>query len=558
MSFANATNFNLIFNILTVVESLVVGFFVALCLTVVGKKFFQIIQQSNYEKTDFKRWLKRKGNVYKTKLPILFMLTFLVYLLISIALGFLSFNWIGYLCVAFLGFFTLILAFGDKKHKDKIPLKITSRIKRLVVCYFIFTFIFAFLAIYLGEYIINCIVEVKLFYHLRFSFSLILVLVVPNIVILANQVAKPFEKIYSKKYYVSCENKLNQNKNLIKIAVTGSYGKTTVKNLLHSILSVKYKVLSSPKSFNTPLGVCRTVNDGLDETFDVFICEMGARNRGDILELCNLVNPNCGIITGVCAQHIDTFKTIDNVVKTKAELIEFLSGKKVVVSADNEYCLKMGEFNPNCQVITAGLNDQAKVFAQDVEVSEKGSSFVLNINGRKLPCKTKLLGEHNVSNICLAVALAVELGLSDEEICQGIANISPIEHRLCVVENDKGFTIIDDSYNCNVVGYKVAIDVCLKFSNSLIVITPGLVEMGDIEEKENYNFGKYLSGFAKKVVLVGSYGAYNVRLGLLENGFNFNDIIMCKTLDEAKEKLGEIVSEGDVVLFENDLPDRFL
>jgi UDP-N-acetylmuramoyl-tripeptide--D-alanyl-D-alanine ligase len=197
-------------------------------------------------------------------------------------------------------------------------------------------------------------------------------------------------------------------------------------------------------------------------------------------------------------------------------------------------------------------------YATDVKRDENGMMFTLNLKGEEpIECHTVLLGTHSVKNICLASAVAKDLGLTKEEIRTGISRIKAIGHRLELVPNNKGIVIIDDSYNSNQDGASAAMEVLSSFEGRKIVLTPGLVELGKEENVANFNFGKTLAKHADKVIVIGKHNAEMIINGLIEGGMNRENISFCKTLNKGNELLNETLREGDVVLFENDLPDNY-
>ena len=287
---------------------------------------------------------------------------------------------------------------------------------------------------------------------------------------------------------------------------------------------------------------------------------MGARQIGDIKELTEIVKPSIAVITGITSQHLETFRKIDNVIKTKYELIEHLEeGGKAFFSHDNDYTMEMFKKCPHEKHIAGIKNTLSnEVYADNIKYTDKGTSFTLHINGEKQSCITSLLGSHNVSNICLASSVACSLGLTLSEICSAIPKIKPIKHRMELVEGNNGVIIIDDSYNANAEGVKSAIKVLSEFGGKKYVVTPGIVELGIKENEINFMLGVGLSKVCDGVILVGRARALKIREGLLMSGFDDSKIFMVAGLEEAKAKIQEIAKEGDVVLFENDLPDRYL
>ena len=359
-------------------------------------------------------------------------------------------------------------------------------------------------------------------------------------------------------HYVNvAKTKISKSK-VLRIGITGSYGKTSVKEMLQTILSQKFRVLATPSSYNTPMGIALAVKK-LDSTHDIFIAEMGARAKGDIRDLCQIVKPNIGVVTGINSQHLETFGNIENTKNTKYELFENLAhGGVGFFSSDNEHTLEISNRFSNEKHL-AGISDSnSLVSATDIVIDGKGTTFMLCIKGEEpVKCRTVLLGKHSISNICLASAVAYKLGMTKEEISQGINRIQSIDHRLELMPNNKNIVIIDDSYNSNADGVKAAMEVLDLFEGRKIILTPGLVELGSQENIANFEMGKLLSKHADMVFVIGKHNAETLINGLIEGGFNRENIRFAKSLKKGNEQLNEILTEGDVVLFENDLPDNY-
>ena len=389
-----------------------------------------------------------------------------------------------------------------------------------------------------------------------------LTLAMPLNMIIANFIGSPTETYINEKYIKKAYKKLNKKeyKDLIKIGITGSYGKTSTKFILATILGEKYNVLATPGSYNTTMGNVRVIREMLKEEHQVFISEMGARKKGDIREICNFVNPNIGIITSIGEQHLDTFKNIQNIQKTKGELLDGVGAEGAIfLPKDNNYCFELYKKDSHKNKFIFSTTDKASdIYSKDIKVSCEGSTFtVVSSKNGEYTCTTKLLGEHNVQNIIGAIAIAEYLGLSKEEIILGVSKIKPIEHRLQIIPSANGTIVIDDAFNKNPEGSKRAIDVLSKFDGRKIIITPGMVELGEKEKELNKEFGKEMANVLDIVILIGISRSKPIEDGLVENGFNKDNIYIVKDLNEATKKLSEITKQGDVILFENDLPDSY-
>ena len=382
-------------------------------------------------------------------------------------------------------------------------------------------------------------------------------LLLPWIVALAGVLALPIEKLIFHLYFKDAEKKLLENPRLIRIGITGSYGKTSTKFILAEILSQKYNVLATPASFNTPMGVTRIIRERLTPAHQVFIGEMGARHVGEIKELSNLVHPAIGILTAVGPQHLDTFKSIERIEKTKYELIDALpqDGLGVFLN-DDGIVYKLYEKTGKPKMLAG--KEGADAWASDVSVSPQGSHFTLRLGDwEPFECTTPLLGRHNIGNICAACCVAKHLGLNREQIQRGIQQLKPVEHRLQLLKTAGGVTVIDDAFNTNPTSSKEALKVLSSFPGRRVIVTPGMVELGAEEARYNEEFGQAMADAVDVAVLVGKRHTEPIQKGLTEKGFPPESIHVVASLDEAIRVVNGILRPGDVVMYENDLPDHY-
>ena len=264
-------------------------------------------------------------------------------------------------------------------------------------------------------------------------------------------------------------------------------------------------------------------------------------------------------MTGINNQHLETFGSLENTKDTKFELFEGLAPNgEGFFEVGNEGAKELyNRFNGKKYGV--GLdNDQNFVNATNIVIDERGTSFLLKIDQEEpVECTTVLLGKHAVKNICLAAAVAYKIGMTPQEIASGINRIQTIMHRLELRPNNRNIIIIDDSYNSNEDGVQAAMEALSTFKGRKIVVTPGLVELGKMENVLNLEFGKTLAKHADLVFVIGKHNAEMLVSGLLEGGMNKENIKFAKTLNKGNEELNKILKEGDVVLFENDLPDNY-
>lgn len=429
------------------------------------------------------------------------------------------------------------LSFGDKNR-----LQFTKRMIRFVVLYFLIIY---------GLLVIIC--KFSPHWALIILNFIVIFLFTPILIVIVHYIIWPLEHLI-KCYYIQKASKKLGNKKIIKIGITGSYGKTSTKNILAQILEKEYKVCVTPASYNTEMGICKTVLENLDDE-DVFIAEMGARHIGDIKKLCKIVKPQHAILTTVGKQHIETFKTLENIEKTKFELLDNLQrGGFAVINGDSPSNIKL--YN-NCTVPKfLTCKEGGFAYATDEHIDKTGSAFTLVIDGTRLPLKTKLLGKCNIDNIVSACALAYLLGVSLEDIKSAVASLEPTPHRLQLISKGK-ICIIDDSYNSNVVGSAEALKVLSCFEGRKIVITPGFVEMGQDQSMANFKFGGLIADSADYVIVMNETNKNDLLSGLISHNFKQNHIFFAKTRQEQQNLIKKLTCENCVILFENDLPDNF-
>ena len=348
--------------------------------------------------------------------------------------------------------------------------------------------------------------------------------------------------------------------NLDVIGITGSYGKTSSKNILSDILNVKYNALPSPKNFNTPYGLIITVNNHLDKFDDILIAEMGAYKKGEIKELCDLVKPKYGILTKIGTAHIEIFGSQKNIQEGKFELIESLPSNGVGVLNGDDDLQRSYDLKNNCKIVWIGIkSDDVDVKASNIKITKDGTEFDVIFKGdkNKYHFKTRLLGYNNIYNILASLALAREFSLSIEQMQKAVLNVKSVEHRL-ELRKAGNITYIDDSYNSNPVGSKMALDVLSEMDGLRIIMTPGMVELGDKSYELNKEFGKYMKDKCDIVILVGEKITKPIKDGLDEIKFKSDNIYVSGSTNEAFTLVKKLTTNKQAfVLIENDLPDIY-
>ena len=467
------------------------------------------------------------------------------------------------LCLAW-GGFQIYMSTQGRKVETKKPLVYTARAKRVFgfsICLLIGIATTLLL-------ITQTNVFAWAFPQWRIAIFLFSEVTVLNLTI-ANLLIYPLERTINGAYLLSAKKRIKTLQPKV-IGITGSYGKTSTKYILHQISSQKFNTLMTPDSYNTPMGICKVIRGELTAEHEIFIVEMGAYKRGDIRELCNLASPQIGILTAVGPQHLERFKSIENIAKTKYELIESLPpGGLAVFNCDNEICARLADRteqdgNPVRRYATEPFPvvpaaERAELTATNIQHTDAGLAFTIHTSGGTAEIRTQLLGRHNVSNILAATAVAIECGMTLEEIRVAIANVEPVPHRLQLTANEGNVTIIDDSFNSNPVGAKVALEVLTEIQGSKkVLVTPGMVELGEREYEENKRLGEHAADVCDLVILVGPKRTTPILDGLKAVQYPSQQIIVALNLEEVKQHLATQVQAGDVVLFENDLPDNLL
>jgi UDP-N-acetylmuramoyl-tripeptide--D-alanyl-D-alanine ligase len=322
----------------------------------------------------------------------------------------------------------------------------------------------------------------------------------------------------------------------------------------------------TPESFNTTLGVVKTVRTQLKPIHEVFVCEMGARNAGDIREICDIVRPRHGVITAIGPQHLESFKSMENIVKTKFELADALPADGGLLFLNGDDAILRGRARPSDIVYSVGgfgeRAREAAYTAGDVRVSERGSSFCIAFpDGERRRFETPLLGRHNVQNILAAAAVADRLGVNRDDMAVSVARLEPVPHRLQLIRRNS-LIIIDDAYNANQSGARAALETLGMFEGFKILVTPGMVELGGAQDESNRQFGTEAAAVCDRVILVGEKQTRSVREGLKLAAFPDEKADVAESLERAFEKIERLVldlkSPGPkVVLLENDLPDNY-
>ena len=358
---------------------------------------------------------------------------------------------------------------------------------------------------------------------------------------------KPYE-IYNKRRIIKkTHRKIQGCKNLKVIAVTGSYAKTSVKEILYQILKEKYPTLRTPESYNTIFGIAKVVDLELDASYDFFICELGAYKKGEIKELSRMVSPAFGIITGITQQHLERFGSFQNIISGKFELFEYLQNK-------NKMIFNLKDENIRKEVKRRKIDKDYLVKTENIQFGPQGSTFVIKIRNKKFKIQTELFGYAHVNNIEIAANAALMLGLSPEYIANQIKKLKPFANRL-VLLRDKNSTVVDNTYNSNPAGFAETINTAKLVAGKKVLVTPGLVELGAKSSQFHEELGKSARGVFDEVILVGK----NKRTLAFQNGLGKNAHVefIKDTREEYANKINELKENFNWVFLENDVTENY-
>ncbi len=526
-------------------------FFVLLALAAYGvhtvwklKKQLHTLQLNSYRTERYFRWLKQ--NFRKTIAPL--------DAIPAIGLLPVLFGEIGMAALIWIAAYAALFFFRSPQ-KEKKPLVWTQRAIRLFA---------AMLILLIGLTIPGLSAWLasnsRVIAFMLFTGLLLLNLFPCALALAANVVTTPLESAINRWFYNDARRRIRQMPRLRVIGITGSFGKTSTKTMLQRMLAEEFHVVMTPESYNTPMGVTKVIRSTLTPVHEMFVVEMGARQPGDIRELCELVAPKIGVLTAIGEQHLETFHDIETIIRTKHELIEALPPDGVAfLNMDNEHVRSVANLTPVKKIFYGIDSDDLHYSAKNLRVSGAGSAFEFcTPDGRQKTFHTRLLGKHNIYNIVAAAAVACELGMDLAIIAAVVKNLDPVTHRLELKKTAQNITIIDDAYNSNPVGAHSALDVLASMEGGQrILITPGMVELGAREYELNHAFGKHAAECCDYVILVGQKQTIPIQEGLKASNYQAERCYVAANLTDANRHLWTFVKPGDFVMYENDLPDTY-
>jgi UDP-N-acetylmuramoyl-tripeptide--D-alanyl-D-alanine ligase len=566
----------------------------ALVVRLAGRQrhLLHLFQLEHYEAARLMLWLRRRGELFALRELLAVALLFAAAVAASSSGS-------GWLCGALLLLVTPLSALGvaDWRRPAVKPLVFTGRAKRLFtvaltppVLLTIATIVVALAGLTTATL------------ALLLALGALLLASAPWMLLASNLALRPVQSAINRRYVQRARHSLHECGPLV-VGITGSYGKTTTKFCVGAVLAADRPTLVTPESYNSFLGVIRTINEHLERRHRAFVVEMGMFRRGDIAELCELVHPTIGVITAIGPMHLERLGSIEQIAAAKGELLDALPGDgHFVTNAEDSRCLELaaratvpvtlfgiGGPEGSASVHTHGPGDNTtvvaaasqraltpqstphpspkkpahvQVIARDIQLADGRTTFNLQLDGPGSPLVTVsagLLGRHNVLNLLAAAAVGRVLEIDPARIAKGLSQVQAPAHRLQPIHNRRaGIVVIDDAYNSNPDGAASALEVLREHpATRRLLVTPGMVELGELEPALNRRFGEQAGVVCDLAILVGPTRTDPIREGLATAGMDPVNVHVVRDIAEATALLGRLTRAGDVILFENDLPDTY-
>jgi UDP-N-acetylmuramoyl-tripeptide--D-alanyl-D-alanine ligase len=513
------------------------------------RHFLHIFQLEGYKPSEYRSWVLDRFDRVGFRLSHKLALVELV--LVSAGALLVSAYWTSVIALP-LWAATFASSRLYRSERPKKPLKHTNRMKRL-------TAVAAFLVTVpvLSGFVLWATAGLEYIFAFLFGFFLA-DLMCPFWVLAAAYLLIPVEKSIQEGFKRRARRTLALRRDLRVIGITGSYGKTSTKFIIAEILRQRFSVLATPSSYNTPMGICIVVNNMLKPEHQVLILEMGIRHPGDMRELCDIARPDLAVVTSVGVAHLETMLSMENIAREKGEILARMKpGGAAVLNVDDDLVSTMAG-RAQGKVWRVSVRGAGDVTARDVQYGSDGATFIVRDDtGQERAFKTRLLGEHNIVNVLLGVAVGRAMGLRLRQIAYAVERLLPIEHRL-QLRKEGAITVIDDAFNSNPVGARNAVEILGQFNGGRrIIVTPGMVELGERQWEENRRLGEYIARNVDLALLVGDKQTQPIQEGLASSGYPENQIKVMPSLFAAQDFLKSYLQPGDVILYENDLPDQY-
>lgn len=497
-----------------------------------------VFQQCHYHLDRYRNWIADEFSIQRVWKRIQLLLPFLLLLFLKVEEA----RSPSVFCFTLIYLYVQFQRLKDKKRS--FMLRFTNRMCRFSICLLLLT----------GITIIG--MRYTLSYELYIC-CLPLLWMIPWILLpIASYVVLPMEHMIQNSYVQDAKARLNACPQMIRVGISGSYGKTSVKYIAYALLKDHYYTLKTPHSYNNRMGITRTIREELDPLHEVFLCEMGSDHSGELAELLSFVQPKITIVTAIGPQHLKTFGSQEAIVEEKMKMVEMLPPEGIgILNVDNPFICSY-PLHTTANIYTYGYSKKANVRIISANMGEEGTHFVLEIDHKCYPFHTRLLGECNILNITAAITLARILHVPMADLQQAVEHLPFVEHRLEMKKMGADI-LIDDAYNSNLQGALAACRVLKEMPNWRVIITPGFMELGELQQSHSRAFGEEIAKSADEVVLVGKEQTKEIYGSLIEQQFPEEQIHVCGTMQEAITFAKRLTSRKKTILIENDIPDIF-
>lgn len=397
-----------------------------------------------------------------------------------------------------------------------------------------------------------------------FVWVLLFDILTPLFVSLVVLVLQPFFVVARNNILKKAKRKMENFDNLTVIGITGSYGKTSTKEFLTTILSKKFNVLSTKEHQNSEIGIAKCILDNLTDKHEIFVVEMGAYKKGGISLLCDIVKPKIGVVTGVNEQHLATFGSMDNLISAEGgkELAESLPRNGLIVlNGDNKYCLnlyKRVRDRKRIYTLKKGKID-SDIWTEDIVLRKNSVSFIAMSRGKEMVhFNVNVSGKQNIQNILGAVLVAKELGMSLEEISKACENIKPEQAGIALKEGIHGINIIDSSYSSNPDGVMADLDYLGIFGGRKVIVMPCLIELGKKSAEVHGQIGKKIAEVCDMAIITTKDKFEDIKSGAIMGGMLPDKIKLSDNPKEIFHIITTFCKEGDAILLEGRAPSELI
>lgn len=384
-----------------------------------------------------------------------------------------------------------------------------------------------------------------LFYLSLLSFDILAPLIFSCLIL----ALEPIAILWRRKIIRRATRRRERFKDLIVIGITGSYGKTSTKEFLYTILKENFRVLKTKEHQNSEVGISRCILNDLKPEHQIFICEMGAYKKKGIKLLAGIAKPKIGILTGINEQHLATFGSLNNIIKTKYELIESLPRDGLAIfNGNNTHCIDLYNRTNISKRLT-----RRDIWADNIGMEREFISFQVRTRGDSAGFRVNLLDKHWVENILLAVQVAKELGMSLEEISEACQKIKPLSGTMKLIRTDEGLNVIDATYSANPSGVISHLDYLKIWPGRKVIIMPCLIELGSSSQEVHQKIGEKINEVCDLAIITTKECLKDVK-----GKTKPDQVLFTEDPRDILNKVREFSDKEDVILLESRVPKKLL